>query len=232
MTQPTTLAERILDYHFSLRPNWLLPEDVELLYPYDDPATRNAMAAFYHRYYADNRPRILIFGINPGRFGAGVTGVPFTDPIRLETECGIRNPFPKKQELSSDFVYRVVNAYGGPGAFFGDIYITSLSPLGFVRHGKNYNYYDDRELERAVEPYIIDNVRAQLTLGGHRHLALCLGEGQNYRYFRRLNDKHGFFERIVPLAHPRFVMQYRRKRVEDYVSEYVRAIEGGVRREE
>jgi hypothetical protein len=41
-------------------------------------------SSFYQKYYADNKKRSLIIGINPGRFGAGVTGIPFTDPIRLK----------------------------------------------------------------------------------------------------------------------------------------------------
>ena len=49
--------------------------------------------------------RHLLLGINPGRFGGGVTGIPFTDPIRLQNVCGIENNFEKKQELSSVFIY-------------------------------------------------------------------------------------------------------------------------------
>jgi hypothetical protein len=49
----------------------------------------------------------------------------------------------------------------------------------------------------------------------------CLGEGENFKYFSRLNASHGFFKTIVPLAHPRFIMQYRRKRVWEYVETYL-----------
>ena len=31
----------------------------------------------------------------------------------------------------------------------------------------------------------------------------------------------GFFERILPLPHPRWVMQYRRKRKEEFVGQYL-----------
>ena len=67
-----------------------------------------ALTAFYQKYYTDSQPRNFMFGINPGRFGAGITGVPFTDPVRLETECGIQNDFPKKQELSAQFVWMFI----------------------------------------------------------------------------------------------------------------------------
>ena len=49
----------------------------------------------------------------------------------------------------------------------------------------------------------------------------CLGEGENYKYFSRINERHGFFKEIVPLPHPRWVMQYRRKKVKEYVELYV-----------
>lgn len=220
-----TFADRIIDFNRTLRvPDIALPAGFEWLFPYDNPGTMEALTAFYRKYYTDNQPRTFIFGINPGRFGAGVTGVPFTDPIRLEAECGIVNNFAKKQELSSAFVWQFIHAYGGPVAFCRDFYITSLSPLGFVKDGKNINYYDDRSLQQASTPFILWNIRTQLDLGGRRETALCLGEGQNYACFRKINAEHGFFREIVPLPHPRWVMQYRRKRVDEFTAQYVTAL--------
>ena len=43
----------------------------------------------------------LILAINPGRLGAGVTNIAFTDPVHLERDCGIANDFPKREELSA-----------------------------------------------------------------------------------------------------------------------------------
>lgn len=219
-----SFARRVLEFNRQLQPGWELPDHVEILYPYAEEETWRAMDAFYHRYYADEEPRVAIFGINPGRFGAGVTGVPFTDPIRLETECGIANGFRKKPELSSGFVYTVVNTWGGPQAFYSRFYLTSLCPLGFTKDGKNYNYYDDKELERAVEPHIVDNIRAQIGLGVSRRVALCMGQGKNLQYFEKLNQEHGFFKEVLPLPHPRWVMQYRRRQLEEFVDLYVETL--------
>lgn len=185
-----------------------------------------ALTAFYRQYYSDGQQRFFLFGINPGRFGAGITGVPFTDPVRLETECGIANDFPKKAELSAQFVWMFINAYGGPEAFCRQFYITSLSPLGFVKDGININYYDDRGLLQATEPFIIWNIRTQLDFGARREAAICIGEGQNYKVFKKLNDKHGFFGEIIPHPHPRWVMQYRRKRVDEFVEKYRSSLHG------
>ena len=73
----------VLSYHFALKPAISLPKDIEWLMPYDDPETKRCMSSFYQKFYNDNKKRTFILGINPGRFGAGVTGVPFTDPLRL-----------------------------------------------------------------------------------------------------------------------------------------------------
>lgn len=217
-----TFADRVLDFHFRhLQPDWRLPPGVDLLYPYDDPETRRCMRAFYGKYLADGHERTLVVGINSGRFGAGVTGVPFTGPKMLRERCGIDHAFTSRPELSSDFVWRWVEAMGGPEAFFADFYIGSVCPLGFVRDGKNYNYYDSKALERAVLPHIIDNFERLLSFGCHRAQLLVLGEGKNYKFMRALNAERGWFGEVVPLAHPRYVMQYKRKHLATYLADYV-----------
>ncbi len=219
-----TFAQQVLDFTKTLQPNLELPPGFDLLFPYGNPETLRVMTAFYEKFYNDQNPRIFIFGINPGRFGAGITGVPFTDPIRLGKECEIANDFAKKPELSSVFVYQFIQAYGGLEAFYKHFYITSLSPLGFTKNGININYYDDRKLQEAVEPFIIESIRAQQKFGTTQKVALCMGQGQNAKYFQKINEKHGFFEQIIPLPHPRWVMQYRRKRLDEFVGQYVEVL--------
>jgi Domain of unknown function (DUF4918) len=218
-------STHVIDFTRRLHiPDVPLPEGFDWLFPYDKPETMAALTTFYEKYYQSAAQRTFLFGINPGRFGAGVTGVPFTDPIRLEKECGISNGFDKKPELSSVFVWQFINAFGGIEVFGRRFYITSLSPLGFVKDGKNINYYDDRALQRAVEPFIVWNIQTQLEFGANRDTAICLGEGQNAAFFRKINEKHGFFKKIAALPHPRWVMQYRRKKVEEYVRVYVETL--------
>ena len=67
------------------------------------------------------------------------TGIPFTDPVRLRDICGIENDFQNKPELSSDFIYRLIDVMGGPRHFYKHYYIGAVSPLGFVKNGKNFN---------------------------------------------------------------------------------------------
>ena len=72
------MDKRILAYLNELEP----PTDIELpdknvqwLYPHKNPETRRCMEAFYSKYYSDSNERILVLGINPGRFGSGITGM-------------------------------------------------------------------------------------------------------------------------------------------------------------
>ena len=200
-----------------------LPVGVAVMNPFEDSQTQAVCHQFYNKFYNDDRKRWMIIGINPGRFGGGVTGIPFTDPVRLQNVCDIENHWAKKQELSSVFIYSVINAFGGVGKFYNNFYITSVSPLGFTREGKNLNYYDDPQLQRNIKGFVIDNMTKQLTFGINRNVAFCLGDGKNYKYILKLNEETKFFDRIVPLSHPRFVMQYRFKEMEAYVTKYIRA---------
>jgi hypothetical protein len=220
----TFLSDRILQFYQSLSIEGDLPEGVDVMNPYSDDIAMGLCRHFYQKYYGDNRTRTGIFGINPGRFGGGVTGIPFTDPIRLEKDCGIRNDLEKKLELSATFIYEMINAYGGPSLFYGNYFIGAVSPLGFTAEGRNLNYYDDRKLNDLLEPFIIQNLQIQIEIGLTTKACICLGEGKNFKYLSKLNDKHHFFEEIIPLPHPRFIMQYRRKRLSEFIDRYLETL--------
>lgn len=218
-------AQAILTFYKWLKPNFAMADGTSIMNPYKNPDTWKVASQFYEKFYGDDDPRIFIFGINPGRHGAGLTGVPFTDPLRLEEKCGIPNEWKKKAELSSQFVYALIDKYGGVEAFYRRFYITALSPLGFVRDGKNLNYYDDKQLIKDFEPFMLRCILRQLdTMSTTREIAYCLGEGTNFKYFSKVNERHGFFKEIIPLPHPRWVMQYRLKRMEEFVDLYLQRL--------
>lgn len=220
MPPRVTFAERVIEFYRRLRPPRLGDLDVDCLFPYRDPDVRACMESFYTKFFSDTRKRIFIIGINPGRFGAGTTAVPFTDPVTLERQCAVPNPFAKRRELSAEFIEQVVDRFGGPKQFYRDFFITAASPVGFTRDGKNYNYYDDRRLQETVRPFMIRKMREQLEFGARRDVAVILGTGKNYTFLSRLNDELRFFDRLLVVDHPRFVMQYRRKRVGEYLDTY------------
>jgi hypothetical protein len=217
-------ADNILKFLFNLKLPFTLPKDVEVLDAHTREDVRDACKSFYKKYYSDNNKRHLLIGINPGRFGGGVTGIPFTDPIRLEKVCGIENDFQKKQELSSVFIYDLIDAFGGAEKFYSEFYFSAVSPLGFVKNGKNLNYYDDKILLNHIQPFIVNCMRKQLASGIERAVCFCIGEGENLKYLQLLNEQHKWFERIESLSHPRFVMQYRLKRKQEYIEQYLKKL--------
>ncbi|MFM2135670.1 MAG: hypothetical protein RL021_1070 [Bacteroidota bacterium] len=216
-----TFGEKVIGFNRWLsrvRPK--LPEGAELLVPFRDPDVMRISGEFYHAFFNDHRERFFLLGINPGRFGAGLTGIPFTDPVNLEKDCGISNGMAKRPELSSDFIYQVIRTFGGPALFYKHFFISSVCPLGFVRNGINLNYCDDRELLEMTTPFIINSMKRQLEFGGRRDVAFVIGEGKNLQVFGKINEHQRFFEQLVPLPHPRFILQYRRKQVEKYLQLY------------
>ncbi len=122
-----TFAQKAYDFYLNIElPS--VPSDIVAMNPYHNDETKKYSKIFLDKYFSDQQKRIFVFGINPGRFGAGLTGVTFTDPVAL-----------------------------------------------------SYNFYDDAVL---------------------------------------LNEKEKFFGKIYSLEHPRFIMQYKRKKIEDYIQKY------------
>jgi hypothetical protein len=227
-----TFAEKAIAFNRDLSYNGApLPPGIRIMNPFkEDAQVMQIVEAFYKKFYNDNKPRYIILGINPGRFGGGLTGIPFTDPKRLITECHIPYAGKITHELSSVFVYEVINAYGGPEAFYNDIYINSVCPLGFASidekgREKNYNYYDSRALIEAARGFMVENIRKQIALGVDTDTCFCFGTGKNEKFLRKLNDEHRFFKNIVVLEHPRFIMQYKMRSKQFYIDKYIEAFE-------
>jgi len=226
LKQNTTFAQRVSAFYGNLSLDVELPEGIVLLNPYKDPRVLETTAIFYNKFFNDKAERRLILGINPGRLGAGSTGVPFTDSKRLIEDCGI--PFDGKlmHEPSSAFIYELIDAWGGPEMFYSRFFIGSVCPLGFVTRSlegkeKNINYYDNKRLLLSVTSFIKNSICQQIMLGCSRKICYCLGTGENYRYLSQLNAREKYFERIIPLEHPRFIMQYKSKKKADYISHYI-----------
>ena len=215
-----TFGEQVLNFYQKIEyPS--APQGIEVLYPYSSPKSLKVAKTFYENYYSSGEQRTFLIGINPCRLGGGTTGVPFTDPIRLEKECGIENDFEKKAELSSKFVYKIIEEYGGPKAFYNKFYFTSVCPLGFVKQGKNLNYYDDKELYATWKPFIVKSLKEQISFGANKEVAFSMGMGLNIKYLKAINDEYNLFKKIVALPHPRWVMQYRLKRIDEFILEYI-----------
>lgn len=218
-----TFGEAFLAWVHRLHFPSALPQGVDLLDPYKHPTVMDAVREFAHRFYSDYNRRIGVFGINPGRFGGGLTGLSFTDPYALWHDCRVEHQLGQQRELSATFVYKTIAAYGGAEVFFRNFYLSALSPLGFVRNGKNLNFYDDPVLERVTIPFIVQSLREQFQFPLCREVAIILGSGKLRLIAARLNQEYGFFNHLMFVEHPRYIMQYRRRWLGDYVERYVRA---------
>lgn len=231
-----TFAEKVVELNSKLvYTGDALPAGIRIMNPFrEHEQTLQIADKFYKKYYNDHDERVLILGINPGRFGAGLTGIPFTDPKRLASVCKI--PFEGKptHEPSSVFIYEMISAFGGTDAFYKKFYISSICPLGFTKidergKEKNYNYYDNRELEVSVKNFIVDNIRKQISIGVSTDICFCFGTGKNEKYLKGLNEEYQFFKKIIALEHPRFIMQYKSAKKQFYIDKYIREfrVEGG-----
>ncbi|MGN6530501.1 MAG: uracil-DNA glycosylase family protein [Ginsengibacter sp.] len=226
-----TFADKIISFNKKIVFEGSLPKDISIMNPFKENKEALAISTkFYKRFYDDFEKRFLILGINPGRFGAGVTGVPFTDTKRLSEECGLLFPGKSTHEPSAAFIYEMINAYGGAAKFYSKFYIHSICPLGFTivnSKGKeiNYNYYDSRELTEAVYDFIIENIKKQISFGVSTDVCFCFGAGKNEQFLRKINEKYHFFKRIIVLEHPRYIMQYKSKSKQFYIDKYLEAFQ-------
>ncbi|MFA7447685.1 MAG: SMUG2 DNA glycosylase family protein [Weeksellaceae bacterium] len=203
-----------------------LPEGFQVLNPFvENPETKVVMRKFYEKFYNDTKERKFIIGINPSRHGAGVTGVPFTDTKRLESVCGIKMETAYTHEVSSVFVYDMIQEYGGPESFYNEFYINSPFPLAIVRQAKggkwlNANYYDDKKLFEAVKEYMIESLKKHIDLGLDTTEVYVLGK-KNADFIKKLNDEANLFGKLIALEHPRFIQQYKYKERQLYIDKYI-----------
>ncbi len=224
-----TFADKVIAFNKTVDFKGKLPAGISMMNPFNEDKNILPLSSlFYKKYYNDTHSRHLILGINPGRFGGGVTGIPFTDTKRLIEKCQIPYAAKITHEPSSVFVYEAIDAYGGVEAFYNNFYINSICPLGFTATGVNgkevnYNYYDSKELTNAVFDFIIESIQKQIAFGVNTDTCFCFGNGKNEKFLRQVNEEYRFFDKIIALEHPRFVMQYKSKTKQFYIDKYVSA---------
>ena len=219
-----SMADKLISFYQSIKPPRNLPAGIEVLFPQKDKQVQELVKSFFAKYFNDERARNLMFGINPGRYGAGITGVNFTAPKQLKEYCGIDHHLKLSSELSAEFIYDMIGEYGGIKKFYNNWFIGSVCPLGFIKNGKNINYYDDKKLLNAVTPFIINCLNKQVAIGFNTEKCLCIGGEKNFKFLSDLNNEYKWFGEIVPLPHPRFILQYRRKQKDKYIQQYFSAM--------
>lgn len=219
--QKLYFGEKVYQFYTSMKTLPVLPKEVDWINPLLEKETQSVVQKFFTKYYSDYQPRLFWFGINPGRFGSGLTGIGFTDPVNLTQYCGIEHQLPQQQELSSQFIYEVIDQFDSVDDFYQQHYITATCPLGLIKSGKNFNYYDDKIIKNTLIPFITTSIDTQYHIGALPHAAICIGAGDNFAFLQQLNETHQWFKKIISLPHPRWIMQYRRKSKEEYIKIYV-----------
>ncbi|GBD89721.1 hypothetical protein BMS3Abin04_00429 [bacterium BMS3Abin04] len=215
-----SFASKAVNYFLDLSLPKKPPEDISFMNPYSGKETQEIIKRFFQKYFSDTKKRIFIFGINPGRFGGGITGVSFTDPVALREQCKIDNNFGYRKELSSEFVYKVIDKYGGAEKFYSHYFLTALYPLAIIKNSKNYNYYDDSELLSFMKPLLVESIKAQIQLGADSRFAVSFGK-KNAKFLQQINSELKIFDKIKILDHPRYIMQYKRKKLDEYIDNYL-----------
>lgn len=221
-----TFARRAINFNRNLNYTGELPDDFQVINPFiDNPETMRVMEDFYSKYYNDNNERKFIIGINPGRHGAGTTGVPFTDTKRLSSVCGINMNSAYTHEVSSVFIYDMIEQYGGTERFYNDFFINSPFPLAIIRRNEknkwvNANYYDDQSLFNMTKSYMLATLKQEIKLGLNSNEVYVLGK-KNADYIKKIVREEQLFTKITTLEHPRYIQQYKSKEKQLYIDKYL-----------
>lgn len=221
-----SFAAKIIQFNSTLNYTGGLSKGFEVLNPFvNNPETMQVCKAFYNKFYNDNKQRKFILGINPSRNGAGVTGVPFTDTKRLESECGIVMKSAHTHEISSVFMYDMIDAFGGVEKFYTEFYINSPFPLAILQKAANNdwlnaNYYDDATLFEILKPFMIQTLKEQINFGIDVNEVFVLGK-KNAMFINKINKEAKLFGKLTVLEHPRYIQQYKSKDKQLYIDKYL-----------
>ncbi len=233
MTKEIKFSDRVLEFNA-----WLANISFDLFDHYcirnpfsgeDKEKIKEITSMFYQKYYHDNHKRCLILGSSPARRGTAVTGIPFEDASHLYQETGIMIDDFYIQKNSSNFLYDVMEQYGGCQKFYEDFYMNFVCPLGIVNVNSkgnevNSNYYENKKLENMLYPFIVESLKKQISFGIDTSICYCIGSGENFKFLTKINDQYHFFNQIVALEHPRFIMQYHSKDRDQYLDKYLDAL--------
>lgn len=228
-----TTADKILEFiEYLSNVSVNLPNSYHILNPFkgtDSIQTKKISKQFYTKYFNDVNKRIMILGSSPARRGTAITGIPFEDAQHLFKETGIEIDNFHINNASSNFLYDVIERFGGAQKFYSKFYLNFVCPLGISKTNEkgndvNSNYYDNKELQHSLDQFILNSLKKQLGFNIDTTVCFCIGSGENFKYLDELNKKHKFFDKIIPLEHPRFIMQYNSKDKEIYLQKYLQAL--------
>ena len=228
-----TVAQEILEFNDNLgRVSLEVLKGFNLINAFNGvnkDTVKRVLYKFYTKYYNDTDKRFMILGSSPARRGTALTGVPFEDINHLQEDTGISLDAFGANKRSSSFLYEVMEEYGGRQNFYKQFYMSFVCPLGIEKinlkgNWVNCNYYENAALKKCLYPFIVDSLRRQIDFNIDTTVCFCIGSGENFKFLTNINNKYHFFDTIVPLEHPRFIMQYNADRKEEFMQKYVNAL--------
>jgi hypothetical protein len=173
---------------------------------------------FHKKYVEPNAPKIVICGINPGRNGAGLTGIPFIDFASLSQML----PDIKQNdwEQSAKFFFSVIQEFGIE-TFYKNFHVTNISWFGFSRidKQKNVNYFE-KDISTEIAIYLIDKFVEEMELINPDYI-IPLSKTVFYE-LESLKKRNKIKAEIgICLNHPSWVTTYRSKDLSKWKQKYV-----------
>lgn len=233
MCKEKLISEKILEFDKYLSNITLnVPNGFKIVNPFNSCSKEKVdqiIQTFYHKFYNDNKKRRMILGSSPARRGTAITGIPYEDAQHLQNQTGIYIDDYYVNKSSSNFLYDVIEMYGGTEKFYNDFYMNFVCPLGIVRINSkgnevNCNYYENKKLQESLYEFIVETLKKQIEFNIDKSVCYCIGSGENYLFLKEINKKFNFFDTIIPLEHPRFIMQYNSKNKDYYLKKYLKVL--------
>jgi uracil-DNA glycosylase len=185
--------------------------DDGLCIPSDFISNEENIEAFCKKFYADNLPRVVICGINPGRYGACKTGIPFLDYCSLsKLLTGIDR---QDKERSAEFFLKVIQQYGAVN-FFQTFYVTNISSVGYSSEGRNFNYND---LSASALEVVEKNFLFEMDIVQPTHV-IALGKVVQQTLVKLLPKS---VDCTIRLPHPSWIAAYRSKEMDKWLAFYM-----------
>ena len=116
-------SQKIIEFdRFLSNVNLSVPGGFKIMNPFCKDSRENyqAIETFYHKFYDDHKKRRMILGSSPARRGTALTGIPFEDDQHLQNQTGIHIDGFHVNKSSSNFLYDVMDSYGGTDKFYND----------------------------------------------------------------------------------------------------------------
>ena len=208
------LLQQNLDRYLDDRAFLTLLGEHGICIPSDFLDNEEGIAAFSRKYYSHSVPRIMICGINPGRLGAGKTGIPFLDYVSLsQLISGVQR---QDSEKSAGFFFKVLKSVGAE-SFYKTFYVTNFSSVGYLSNAANFNYYN---LPQSALETVERNFLEEVKIVEPTHV-ISLGKEVHRSMLKLLPDS---IDCSLCLPHPSWIATYRSNDKDHWVQCYREAL--------